>query len=220
MKIEISQTWQGLPQVAWVQSTAENGETRGSRREKMMLIGGGILGFLFGISTGDPKLVFAGPLFGMGCAMAAIGHERKEQKGDNPRDQLPILHEQYCEARLERIGDELMFVYALKGKRFHDNFTVPLADVSELVLGSFNEWFGSKDGATQFAESFVIVMAGPTGNILRIADHAGGQAEMSELHGILSALFVEPRDRMLRALKAEISRRRAQAGVGDVPEQI
>lgn len=217
MRIEISETTQGLPQVAWIQSTSETGATLGAQRFRFGIGAGLIGGFLVGLHSGDLRMIFAGPLVGALAMMAAIGHAEKERGGPEKDGAAPILDEQYCEARIERDGDELVLVWSLNGRTTADQFVVGLAEVTELVLGNMNEWFGAKSSVEKMHESFVIVMPLADGRVLRLADHAGRQSEVAELHAVLSQVLIAPRKQMLRALAAELRERELGAPDTDVP---
>jgi hypothetical protein len=217
MKIEVSVAEHGGPRVAWVQSTSETGETVGSRKAHFTMalgLGGGLL---LGIAMGDPKMLFAGPLFGLMAALWSMGQDAKE-RGPDKDDAAPILTKQYCEASIVRDGDMLLLDWSLKGKRMTDRFTIPLADAGELIVGSMNDWFAGKGDVRKFHESFVIVMPLSDGRVLRLADHAGPQSEIAELHGVLSQVLIDPRMEMLRALGAEIRQRERGARAEEIPD--
>lgn len=218
MRIEISETPEGGPKVAWIQSTAESGATVGSRKTLWAMLVGIIAGLLLGISMGDPTMLFAGPVFGAFGALAWLGHEQKERGAPDPADAAPILANQYCEAEIFRTDDQLFLGWSLQGKRTQDEFTIPLAEATEIVVGSINDWFADKSWVTKFHESYVIVMPLRDGRVLRLADHAGRQAEVAELHSVLSQVLIAPRNKLLRDLETELRERDRHVGSDDIPD--
>ncbi len=220
MRIESLRETGGWPKVAWIQTTAESGATVGSRKSLWAMVVGMVIGLSLGISADDPTLLFAGPAFGAIGALALRGHDQKERGGPSPTDAAPILADQYCEARIFRQSDALFFGWSLKGKRMTDEFTIPLAEVTELVLGGMNDWFADKSGLSRFHESHVIVMPLVDGRVLRLADHAGHQAELAQLHTVLSQELIAPRKKLLRNLETELRQRRLGAGSTDIPESF
>jgi hypothetical protein len=220
LQLEVQQTPQGYGKVAWVQTTSETGETVGKRRTRTYIISGLVGGLVLGISMGDPSMLIGGPIAGLIFAMHARMKDREERSGPNSPDAEPIIVPQYCEAWIERHGDELALNWSLRGQRSTDSFTIPLVDVKELVLGGFNEWFGNKGSAKSYHESFVIVMPLADGGVARLADHAGRQADVAELHSILSQVLIEPRTALLRRLDKELREHSRGTSASDVPDSI
>lgn len=200
MKIDISQTAQRLPRVSWVQSTSESGLSRGTRRMRIYVISGAVLGALFGLGAPNGGWWVVALL---GAGMAAKIARRRPEDGPYPMDDKPILVDQACTAWIERRANALYFCWALKGRRRRDSFELPLAEIAELQLGSFNEWFEHKGKLPAF-ESNVIVMPSADGTMFRLADHAGPRGDVARLHKILTQTFVERRDELLRRLQAEV----------------
>src|SRR5262245_38945674 len=140
MKIEVSRTEQGLPQVAWIQRTSESGATRGSRRRRWMLIGGTAIGAILGfLCARDIYEMMAAPVAGL--VLGASFSKRGTNGPTDPHDAEAVLVDQYCEAKILRRGDDLLFAWSLKGRRLKDGFEMPLADVTEMIAGGMNEWF-------------------------------------------------------------------------------
>lgn len=218
MKIEIFRETGGWPKVAWIQTTAETGATVGARKSLWAIVVGMACGLALGISADDPTFLFAGPVFGAIAALWLRGHDEKARGGPAPADAAPILADQYCEAKIFRQDDALFFGWSLKGKRMTDAFTLPLADVTEIVVGGMNDWFADKGGLSKFHESFVIVMPLADGRVLRLADHVGGQVDVAKLHSVLSQELIVPRKRLLRALENELRERRLGTGADDIPD--
>jgi hypothetical protein len=218
MKIEVSRSADGFPKVAWIQETSESGDTVGSRVKKWLMVLGLAGGFLWGWQANDARLMLVGPLAGL-IAVMALGGMVEKEKGPSPDDEEPILEKQYCEACIVRRNGVLMFSWSLKGKRMTGSFEIPLAEATELVVGGFNEWFGAKSGR-RFHESLVIIMPMRDGHVLRLADHAGHQREIAELHAVLSQNFIEPRDALLRRDEAEKRARQGAGSQSGVPDSL
>ncbi len=154
------------------------------------------------------------------CAFTAWLIRGSNHKGEIPRkERRPILVEQYCEARIIRRGDDLLFCASTDGKRVHRNAELPLAQLGEMVIGGANEWFADA-GEQNLHEEHVILMPGREGQILTVASHAGGRAEIAQLHAILTRNIVEPRHDLLRLLEKELAERQHPAGGTDIPQSI
>jgi hypothetical protein len=220
MKIELSQTPQGYARVAWVQSTSETGETVGSMKFKWLIGTGLIGGFILGVAMGELKMLFFGPLFGVMALVASAGHDEKKRGGPPKEDAAPILVQQYCEARIERHQDQLVLAWEMKGKKLSDSFVIPLAEATELIVGGMNEWFSDRAAVIKYIETYVIVMPLPDGRVLRLADHAGRQAELAELHTVLSQALIEPRTKLLRDLQAELRARERGVEAVEIPDSF
>ena len=218
MRIETSRDAGKWPKVAWVQTTAETGATVGARKSLWAVVVGMAGGLALGISADDPTFLFSGPVFGAIAALWLRGHDEKARGGPAPADAAPILADQYCEAKVFRRNDALFFGWSLKGKRMTDEFTIPLAEVTDPVVGGMNDWFADKSGLSKFHESYVIVMPLADGRVLRLADHVGAQAEFLKLHSVLSLELVGPRKKLLRDLEAELRERRLGTGADDIPD--
>jgi hypothetical protein len=218
MKMEVSQT-AGLPKVAWVQTTPETGRTVGGMQAQWTFIAFSVIGALIGLyNGGDIAFMVVGAIGGCCFALFAMAEHHK-QHGPGANDNDPILAKQYCEAALVKRGGELMFIWSLKGKKMKDSFELPYADVSELVVGSFNEWFGGMKGGKRYHESRVIVMPLRDGRVFRLANHAGAQADVTRLHAMLTMHFIEPRDERLRALNST-ARQAMGSSESGVPERL
>jgi hypothetical protein len=217
MKIEPSMTDEGLPKVAWVQSTAETGETIGGRQEKWTIGMFVAAGVFYGWYINNALMMILGGIGGFILALYAMGEQYKE-RGRDPDHNDPILVKQYCEASLVKRGGGLKFAWQLKGKRLKDSFELPYSDVCELVVGGYNEWFAGE--GKKYHDSNVIVMPLRNGAVLRLADHAGARSDMMRLHSLLTQTFVEPRDALLRREEAENRVRQGGRSQSDVPDTL
>jgi hypothetical protein len=219
MKMEISHSG-GLPKVAWVQETPETGATKGGQTDKYVIIGFVAIGAVVGLFKGDFAFIFMLIGAGAGLILSIIGlamHHKEHGQAADYYD--PILTKQYCEAALVSRGGKLMFTWSLKGRKMQDSFELPYAEVSELVVGGFNEWFGGMKGGKRYHESRVIVMPLRDGRVFRLANHAGAQADVTRLHAMLTMHFIEPRDERLRALNSA-ARQAMGSSESGVPERL
>lgn len=220
MKIEVTETEQGMPKVAWIQQAAESGMSKLRWRIWRGAIIGSVVGLLLSARSADigsivGSMAVAG--FLGGCIGRGYSKEPKEDPFSDHRD--PVLVDQYCEAKVDIRDEGLFFVWNLEGRKSNDRLSLPFADMGELVVGSTNEWLSNKATASKRHEQWVIMLPRPDGSMHRIATHGGAQAEMAELHGILTRYFVEQRDRAVRkfaAMQRKAQHRTQDGGVPDV----
>lgn len=222
MKIEVTRTREGWPQVAWIQETAESGATFGGRKTAWALIFGAIAGMAIGVFNCGPAGLFIGGVAGAAFMLLALGHQEKERGAPDPRDAEPILVKQYAEMKVVEGRDTLLLAWSLKGKRMSDAFVIPLAEATELSVGTFNEWFGGQSRTGQFHESLVIVLPHASGVVFRVGDHRGARADVAALHGALVRHIVGARDDLLRrfAERAEAAKELHDPPASETPETI
>ena len=222
MKIEVTRTREGWPQVAWIQEAAESGATFGGRKTAWAVIFGAVAGMLIGVYAAGPQGFFFGGAAGAVFMLLAIGHQEKERGAPDPRDAEPILEKQYAELKVVEGRDTLLLAWSLKGKRMKDDFVIPLAEATELSVGTFNEWFGGQTRRGHYHESLVIVLPHPSGTVFCVADHAGARADVAALHGTLVRHIVGARDHLLREFRerAEAAAALREEAAPETPETI
>ena len=222
MKIEVTRTRAGWPQVAWIQEAAETGATFGGRKTAWATIFGAVTGMVIGVLAGGPQGFFFGGAAGAVFMLYALADQDKDRGGPDPRDAEPILERQYVEMKVVEGRDTLFLAWSLKGKRMRDEFVIPLAEATELSVGTFNEWFGGQTRRGQYHESLVIVLPHPSGTVFCIANHAGARADVAALHGTLVRQIVDARDELLRrfAERVEAAAALREEAAPETPETI